>query len=547
MGLKFPIFMDAQSTTPCDPRVVEAMLPYFTEKFGHPASRNHPFGWEAEGAVDAARAKIATLIGARDPKELVFTSGGTEAINLALKGVAEMYKEKGNHIVTTVIEQRASIDTFKRLERQGFQVTYVPVQPDGVIDVEEIRKALTDKTILISVMFANNEIGTIQDVAAIGKLAKEKGIIFHTDATQAVGKIPVDVEAMGIDLLSCTAHLIYGPKGVGALYVRRKGPRVRIAPMMDGGGHERGMRSGTLPVPLIVGFGKAAEISREVMAEEGARLAKLRDRLQDVILSSVEEAFLNGRPDRRLPQNLNISFAYVEGESVLMGLNKETALSSGSACTSSTLEPSYVIAALGASAELAHSSIRFSLHRFTTAEEVEYVGQRTIEVIKRLREMSPLYELAKEGVDIKTIKWKADSGDIAMAYSDKVVDHYNNPRNFGSFGKETPGVGTGLVGAPECGDVMKLQIRVNLETGVIEDAKFKTFGCGSAIASSSLATEWLKGKSVDEAAKIKNTDIVNELKLPPVKIHCSVLAEDAIKAALADYKGKHAAETVAAK
>ncbi len=370
--------------------------------------RNHPFGWEAEGAVDAARAKIATLIGARDPKELVFTSGGTEAINLALKGVAEMYKEKGNHIVTTVIEQRASIDTFKRLERQGFQVTYVPVQPDGVIDVEEIRKALTDKTILISVMFANNEIGTIQDVAAIGKLAKEKGIIFHTDATQAVGKIPVDVEAMGIDLLSCTAHLIYGPKGVGALYVRRKGPRVRIAPMMDGGGHERGMRSGTLPVPLIVGFGKAAEISREVMAEEGARLAKLRDRLQDVILSSVEEAFLNGRPDRRLPQNLNISFAYVEGESVLMGLNKETALSSGSACTSSTLEPSYVIAALGASAELAHSSIRFSLHRFTTAEEVEYVGQRTIEVIKRLREMSPLYELAKEGVDIKTIKWKAD-------------------------------------------------------------------------------------------------------------------------------------------
>src|SRR5438046_2110051 len=295
--------MDAQSTTPCDPRVVEAMLPYFTEKFGHPASRNHPFGWEAEGAVDAARAKIATLIGA---------------------------------------------------------------------------------------------------------LAKEKGIIFHTDATQAVGKIPVDVEAMGIDLLSCTAHLIYGPKGVGALYVRRKGPRVRIAPMMDGGGHERGMRSGTLPVPLIVGFGKAAEISREVMAEEGARLAKLRDRLQDVILSSVEEAFLNGRPDRRLPQNLNISFAYVEGESVLMGLNKETALSSGSACTSSTLEPSYVIAALGASAELAHSSIRFSLHRFTTAEEVEYVGQRTIEVIKRLRDMSPLYELAKEGVDIKTIKWKAD-------------------------------------------------------------------------------------------------------------------------------------------
>jgi cysteine desulfurase len=408
MSLKFPIFMDAQSTTPCDSRVVEAMLPYFTEKFGHPASRNHPFGWEAEGAVDAGRSRLAKLIGARDPKELVFTSGGTESINLALKGVAEMYREKGNHIVTTVIEQRASLDVCKRLERQGFEVTAVPVQPDGLIDVDEIRRALTDKTILISVMFANNEIGTIQDIAAIGKLAKEKGIIFHTDATQAVGKMPIDVEAMGIDLLSSTAHLIYGPKGVGALYVRRKGPRVRIAPQMDGGGHERGMRSGTLPVPLIVGFGRAAEICQETMAEDNARIGRMRDRLQDMILSSVDEAFLNGQPDRRLAGNLNISFAYVEGESVLMGLNRETALSSGSACTSSTLEPSYVIAALGASAELAHSSIRFSLHRFNTDEEVEYVGQRTIEVIKRLRDMSPLYELAKEGVDLKTIKWKAE-------------------------------------------------------------------------------------------------------------------------------------------
>jgi cysteine desulfurase len=408
MALKFPIFMDAQSTTPCDPRVVEAMLPYFTEQFGHPASRNHPFGWAAEGAVDAARGKIARLIGARDPKELVFTSGGTEAINLALKGVAEMYREKGTHIVTTVIEQRAGIDVCKRLERQGFSVTYVPVQPDGLVSVDEIRKAITDKTILISVMFANNEIGTIQDIPAIGRLAKEKGILFHADATQAVGKTPVDVEAMGIDLLSTTAHLLYGPKGVGALYVRRKGPRVRLAPLFDGGGHERGMRSGTLPVPLCVGFGRAAEICGESMVEENARIAKMRDRLQAMILSSVDEAFLNGRPDRRLAGNLNISFAYVEGESVLMGLNKETALSSGSACTSATLEPSYVIAALGASAELAHSSIRFSLHRFNTDEEVEYVGQRTIEVIKRLREMSPLYELAKEGVDIKTIKWKAE-------------------------------------------------------------------------------------------------------------------------------------------
>jgi len=400
--------MDAQSTTACDPRVVGAMLPYFTEKFGHPASRNHPFGWEAEGAVDAARERIARLIGARDPKELIFTSGGTESINLALKGVAEMYREKGTHVVTTAIEQRATLDTCKRLERQGFSVTYVPVKPDGLVDVEAIEGALTDKTILISVMFANNEVGTIQDMAAIGKLAKEKGIIFHADATQAVGKIPVNVETAGIDLLSCTAHLIYGPKGVGALYVRRKAPRVRIAPQIDGGGHERGMRSGTLPVPLIVGFGRAAEICGEVMPEESARLAKLRDRLQDMILSNVDEAYLNGHPERRLPHNLNISFAYVEGESVLMGLNKESALSSGSACTSSTLEPSYVISALGASAELAHSSIRFSLHRFTTEEEVEHVGAKTIDVVKRLREMSPLYELAKEGVDLKSIRWKAD-------------------------------------------------------------------------------------------------------------------------------------------
>jgi len=406
--LKFPIFMDAQSTTPVDPRVVEAMIPYFTEKFGHPASRNHSFGWEAENAVDRAREQIAKLIGARDPKELIFTSGGTESINLAIKGVAEMYREKGNHIVTTAIEQRASLDVCRRLERQGFEVTQVPVRPDGLAEVDAIRGALTDKTILISVMFANNEVGTIQDMAAIGKLAKEKGIIFHADATQAVGKIAVNVETTGIDLLSCTAHLIYGPKGVGALYVRRKGPRVRIAPQMDGGGHERGMRSGTLPVPLIVGFGRAAEICSEVMPEESARLAKLRDRLQDMILSNVDEAYLNGHPERRLPHNLNISFAYVEGESVLMGLNKESALSSGSACTSSTLEPSYVISALGASAELAHSSIRFSLHRFTTEEEVEHVGAKTIDVVKRLREMSPLYELAKEGVDIKSIRWKAD-------------------------------------------------------------------------------------------------------------------------------------------
>jgi cysteine desulfurase len=408
MALKFPIFMDSQSTTPVDPRVLETMIPYFTEKFGHPGSRNHPFGWEAEAGVDKSREQVAKLIGARDPKEVVFTSGGTESMNLAMKGVAEMYREKGTHIVTTAIDQRATLDVSKRLERQGFEVTYVPVGHDGLVDPDEIRKALTPKTILISVMFANNEIGTIQPIAEIGKLAKEKGIIFHTDATQAAGKVPIDVEAMGIDLLSATAHLMYGPKGMGCLYVRRKNPRVRIAPMIDGGGHERGMRSGTVAVPLCVGFGKAAEICRETMGDESKRLATLRDRLQDSILSKVDEAYLNGHPDKRLPHNLNISFAYVEGESVLMGLNKEVALSSGSACTSATLEPSYVISALGVDSELAHSSIRFGLHRFSTEEEVEYVGKRTIEVVERLREMSPLYEMAKEGVDLKSLHWKAE-------------------------------------------------------------------------------------------------------------------------------------------
>jgi cysteine desulfurase len=408
MALKLPIFMDSQSTTPVDPRVLEAMIPYFSEKFGHPASRNHSFGWEAEGAVDKAREQVARLLGARDPKEIVFTSGGTESINLAMKGAAEMYREKGNHVVTTVIDQRATLDVSKRLERQGFEVTYVPVGHDGLVDPDEIRKALTAKTILISVMFANNEIGTVQLIAEIGKLAKEKGIVFHTDATQAAGKVPVDVEGMGIDLLSATAHLMYGPKGVGCLYVRRKNPRVRIAPMMDGGGHERGMRSGTVPVPLCVGFGRAAELSREEMAGESTRLAGLRDHLQDLILSKVDEAYLNGHPARRLSHNLNISFAYVEGESVLMGLNKDVALSSGSACTSATLEPSYVISALGVDAELAHSSIRFGLHRFSTEEEVDFVGKRTVEVVHRLREMSPLYEMAKEGVDLKSLHWKAE-------------------------------------------------------------------------------------------------------------------------------------------
>lgn len=408
MSLRLPIYLDAQSTTPCDPRVLDAMLPYFTEKFGHAASRTHAFGWEAERAVETARTAVARLVGARDPKEIVFTSGGTEAINLALKGVAESYRDRGDHVVTTVIEQRAGLDVCRRLQRQGFGVSYVPVQPDGLVDPEAIRAAITPRTILISVMFANNEIGTIQDIAAVGRLARERGVPFHTDATHAVGKIPVDVEALGIDLLSCTAHLIHGPKGVGALYVRRRAPRVRLAPVIDGGGHERGMRSGTLPVPLVVGFGVAAELCREAMPEEPLRLARLRDRLQAMLLAGVEDVRLNGRADRRLPHNLNVSFAGVEGESVLLALNREIALSSGSACTAATLEPSYVVAALGGGVERAHASVRFSLHRFTTGEEVEYAGQRTVEAVKRLRAMSPLHDPAHEGVDAAGIRWKAE-------------------------------------------------------------------------------------------------------------------------------------------
>ena len=397
-------YLDHASTSPARPEVVEAMLPWLA--FAADPGRVHTEGRLSRVAVEGAREQVAVLLGAR-PREVIFTSGGTEAINLALKGIAEMYREKGTHIVTTVIEQRASLDSFKRLERQGFSVTYVPVQPDGLVDVEAIRKAITDKTILISVMFANNEIGTIQDIPAIGRLAKEKGIIFHTDATQAIGKIPVDVEAMGIDLLSCTAHLMYGPKGVGALYVRRKGPRVRIAPMIDGGGHERGMRSGTLNVPGIVAFGKAAELCKQEMEQDTKRLSALRDRLNQRLHKGLDEIYINGSMEHRLPHNLNISFAYVEGESLLMGIN-DVAVSSGSACTSASLEPSYVLKALGAGDDLAHSSIRFGLGRWTTEEEVDYVADKLTTVVTRLREMSPLYELAKEGVDLSTMQWQTE-------------------------------------------------------------------------------------------------------------------------------------------
>jgi cysteine desulfurase len=404
--MKFPIYLDNHATTPMDPRVLESMLPYFTEKFGNAASRNHAFGWEAEEGVETARKQIAKLIHA-DAKEIVFTSGATESNNLALKGVVEMYHEKGDHIITSSTEHRAVLDTAKTLEtKRGVKVTYLPVDKFGMVNPEDVRNAITDKTILISVMFANNEIGTINPIKEIGKIAKEKGILFHCDATQGVGKVPVDVQQMGIDLMSFSAHKIYGPKGIGALYVRKKNPRVRIAAQMDGGGHERGMRSGTLPVPLIVGFGKACEICEQEMAADAARLSVMRDRLHATITKALEDVYLNGHPTERLPHNLNISFAYVEGESLLMGC-KEIALSSGSACTSATLEPSYVLRALGVGAELAHSSIRFGLGRFTLDEEVDYAAKRIIETVTKLREMSPLYEMAKEGIDLKTVQWAA--------------------------------------------------------------------------------------------------------------------------------------------
>ncbi|MDE3018489.1 MAG: IscS subfamily cysteine desulfurase [Nitrospirota bacterium] len=404
--MKFPIFLDNHSTTPMDPRVLDTMLPYFCEKFGNAASRNHPFGWEAEEAVERARQQIAQLIHA-DAKELVFTSGATESDNLALKGVLEMYKEKGDHIITSATEHRAVLDTAKSLEsKKGVKVTYLAVDKYGMVNPDDVRNAITDKTILISIMMANNEIGTINPIKEIGKIAKEKGILFHCDATQGVGKIPVNVQEMGIDLMAFSAHKIYGPKGVGALYVRKKAPRVRRAPIIDGGGHERGMRSGTLPVPLIVGFGKACELCEQEMPTESVKLAGLRDRLQDGIMKHLDEVYLNGHPTQRLPHNLNISFAYVEGESLLMGV-KEIALSSGSACTSATLEPSYVLRALGVGSDLAHSSIRFGLGRFNTAEEVDYTAKRIIEIVTKLREMSPLYEMAKEGIDLKSVQWTA--------------------------------------------------------------------------------------------------------------------------------------------
>ena len=405
MAIKLPIYLDNHATTPADPRVVDAMLPYFTEKFGNAASRNHAFGWAGEEAVEIARAQVAKLINA-SPKEIIFTSGATESNNLAIKGVAEMYREKGNHIITQVTEHKAVLDTCKRLEKYGYEITYLPVQKDGRINLDDLRKAITPKTILISIMYANNEIGVVQPVEEIGKIAKEKGVFFHVDGVQAVGKIPVDVQRDGIDLLSISAHKIYGPKGVGALYVRRKNPRVQLSAIIDGGGHERGMRSGTLNVTGIIGLGKACELCQQEMVSESAKLSRLRDRLKEGIMSKLDECYINGSMDHRLPHNINISFAFVEGESLLMGIN-DIAVSSGSACTSATLEPSYVLKALGVGEDLAHTSIRFGIGRFNTEEEVDYVVGRVVETVNRLRELSPLYEMAKEGVDISKMKWTA--------------------------------------------------------------------------------------------------------------------------------------------
>jgi cysteine desulfurase len=404
MAVKLPIYMDNHATTPTDPRVLEAMLPYFTEKFGNAASRNHSFGWAGEEAIEVARAQVASLIGAT-PKEIIFTSGATESDNLMIKGVAEMYREKGNHIITQAIEHKAVLDTCKRLEKYGYEVTYLPVQKDGRVDPEDVRKAITPKTILITIMYANNEIGSINPIQEIGKIAKEHGIIFAVDGVQAVGKIPVDVQKDNIDLLAISAHKIYGPKGVGALYVRRRNPRVQLSAIIDGGGHERGMRSGTLNVTGIIGLGKACEIAQQEMAQEAERLRALRDRLKAGLEAKLDEVFINGSWEHRLPNNLNMSFAYVEGESLLMGIN-DIAVSSGSACTSATLEPSYVLKALGVGEDLAHTSIRFGLGRFNTTEEVDYVIDKMVQVVTKLRELSPLYEMAKEGIDISKMKWQ---------------------------------------------------------------------------------------------------------------------------------------------
>lgn len=403
--VKLPIYLDNSATTPVDPRVMDIMIPYFTEKFGNAASRSHPFGWVAEEAVDYAREQVAKLINA-DPKEIIFTSGSTEANNLALKGVFEMYAEKGNHIITCTTEHKCILDTGKHIEKSGGEITYLQVDDEGMIDLKALEAAITPKTILISIMYANNEIGVIHPIKEIAAIAKKHNVLFHTDATQAAGKVPIDVQAEGIHLLSMSAHKMYGPKGIGCLFVRRKNPRVKVTAQIDGGGHERGMRSGTLPVPSIVGFGAACEIARNEMFNDAARLSKLRDKLENALLE-LEEAFVNGNRQHRLPHITNISFKYVEGEGLMMGFNKDIAVSSGSACTSASLEPSYVLKALGLGDDLAHSSIRFSLGRFTTEEQIDYTIDRVTKAVLKMRDISPLWEMYKEGIDMSTVEFKA--------------------------------------------------------------------------------------------------------------------------------------------
>ena len=405
MAVKLPIYMDYHATTPVDPRVLEAMLPYLREKFGNAASRNHAFGWAAEEAVENARAQVASLVGA-SPKEIIFTSGATESDNLMIKGVAETYREKGNHIITQVTEHKAVLDTSKRLEKQGYKVSYLPVQKDGRVDPRDIQKAITPKTIAITVMYANNEIGVIQPIAEIGRIAKQHGIVFAVDAAQAVGRIPVDVQTGNIDLLSISGHKIYGPKGVGALYVRRRHPRVELSALLDGGGHERGMRPGTLNVPGIVGLGRACELAQKEMAQEAERVSALRDRLKQGFEARLDQVFVNGSLEHRLPGNLNMSFAHVEGESLLMGIN-DVAVSSGSACTSATPEASHVLKAIGVGEDLAHTSIRFGLGRFNTEDEVDYVIERVVEVVTKLRDLSPDYEQAKAAADGSKAKYQS--------------------------------------------------------------------------------------------------------------------------------------------
>ena len=500
MTLKLPVYLDYSATTPVDPRVAVKMFTYLCDKFGNPASRSHAYGWEAEKAVEEARANVAAYINA-DPREIVWTSGATEADNLAVKGAAHFYKDKGKHLITVKTEHKAILDSMRHLEEEGFEVTYMDVQENGLLDLKALEAAIRPDTTLVSVMGVNNEIGVIQDIAAIGELCRSKGVIFHCDATQAVGKMDLDMEKLKVDLMSLSGHKVYGPKGIGALYVRRK-PRVRLEAQIHGGGHERGMRSGTLATHQIVGMGEAYRIMKLEQAEEMKRERRLRDRLLEGIRKNIPEIVINGDMEHRACTNLNVSFKYIEGESLMMAV-KDLAVSSGSACTSASLEPSYVLKALGRDDELAHTK----KHRSCRTSGVRQHRQR------RQR----------------------------MPYSEKLMDHYEHPRNVGTLDKDDSQVGTGMVGAPACGDVMRLQIKVN-DKGVIEDAKFKTYGCGSAIASSSLVTEWVKGKSLDDAEKITNSAIAEELALPPVKIHCSILAEDAVKAAIEDYRKKQAAK-----